>query len=75
MGTEKRVLGQSGIVMPHVMIGGNVFGWTTDKATSFRVSEACLGAGLNAIDTGASGRRDDAARRPVGMPHHRRQPH
>ena len=33
------------------MIGGNVFGWTADRRTSFRILDACLDAGLNAIDT------------------------
>ena len=47
----KRALGRSGIAIPPVMIGGNVFGWTADPATSFRVLDTCLDAGLNAIDT------------------------
>ena len=48
---EARRLGRSEIRIPPVMIGGNVFGWTADRATSFRVLDSCLEAGLNAIDT------------------------
>jgi aryl-alcohol dehydrogenase-like predicted oxidoreductase len=33
------------------MFGGNVFGWTADEATSFRLLDACVAAGINAIDT------------------------
>jgi aryl-alcohol dehydrogenase-like predicted oxidoreductase len=31
--------------------GGNVFGWTADEATSFKLLDAFLGAGFNLIDT------------------------
>jgi aryl-alcohol dehydrogenase-like predicted oxidoreductase len=31
--------------------GGNVFGWTADEATSFRLLDAFVDAGLNLIDT------------------------
>ena len=48
---EKRELGRSGISIPPLMLGGNVFGWTADEATSFRLLDASLEAGLNAIDT------------------------
>jgi aryl-alcohol dehydrogenase-like predicted oxidoreductase len=33
------------------MFGGNVFGWTADAATSFRLLDGFVAAGLNAIDT------------------------
>ena len=46
-----RQLGRSGIAMPPVMVGANVFGWTADEATSHRLLDALLDAGLNAIDT------------------------
>ncbi len=46
-----RELGRSGIKIPPVMLGGNVFGWTADTAASFRVLDAALERGLNAIDT------------------------
>ncbi len=48
---EKRQLGRSGIAMPPLMFGGNVFGWTADEATSFRLLDALMAAGFNAIDT------------------------
>ncbi|MCS6931123.1 MAG: aldo/keto reductase [Acetobacteraceae bacterium] len=46
-----RALGRSGIEIPPVVFGGNVFGWTADRATSFRLLDACLDHGLFAIDT------------------------
>ncbi len=48
---EKRRLGKSGIEIPPLMFGGNVFGWTADEATSFRLLDALMAAGFNAIDT------------------------
>jgi len=48
---EKRALGKSGIDLPPLMFGGNVFGWTADEATSFRLLDALVAAGFNAIDT------------------------
>jgi aryl-alcohol dehydrogenase-like predicted oxidoreductase len=48
---EKRQLGKSGIAMPPLMFGGNVFGWTADEPTSFRLLDALMAAGFNAIDT------------------------
>jgi len=46
-----RELGRSGVKIPPVMLGGNVFGWTADVATSFKVLDAAVERGLNAIDT------------------------
>jgi aryl-alcohol dehydrogenase-like predicted oxidoreductase len=34
-----------------VIFGGNVFGWTVDRATGFRLLDAMVDAGLNVIDT------------------------
>src|SRR5689334_13930608 len=48
---EKISLGRSGLAVPPVIFGGNVFGWTADKAQSFRLLDAMVDAGLNAIDT------------------------
>jgi aryl-alcohol dehydrogenase-like predicted oxidoreductase len=48
---EKHKLGRSNIALPPVMFGGNVFGWTADEATSFKLLDSCMDAGLNAIDT------------------------
>lgn len=46
-----RALGRSGLSVPVVVFGGNVFGWTADQAMSFRLLDACLERGLVAIDT------------------------
>ncbi len=48
---EHRELGKSGILLPPVMFGANVFGWTADAAMSFRLLDALAESGLNAIDT------------------------
>ena len=46
-----RPLGRSGLSVPPIVFGANVFGWTVDKAQSFRLLDGCVEAGLNAIDT------------------------
>lgn len=46
-----RPLGRSGLQVPPVIFGGNVFGWTVDEAQSFRLLDALYEAGLTAIDT------------------------
>lgn len=46
-----RTLGRSGIDVPPVIFGGNVFGWTAGEATSFALLDALVDAGFNAIDT------------------------
>ncbi len=48
---KKRLLGQTGISVPAIMLGGNVFGWTLDEASSFRILDAAFDAGLTFIDT------------------------
>jgi aryl-alcohol dehydrogenase-like predicted oxidoreductase len=48
---EQRQLGQSAIVVPPLVFGGNVFGWSADEATSFKLLDALVEAGLTAIDT------------------------
>lgn len=47
----KRELGRSGIQVPSLTFGGNVFGWTADEATSFSLLDALLDHQLNFIDT------------------------
>jgi aryl-alcohol dehydrogenase-like predicted oxidoreductase len=47
----KRKLGNSGLEIAPIVFGGNVFGWTTDEATSFRLLDAFVAAGFNAVDT------------------------
>lgn len=48
---SKRELGRSGIQVPLLTFGGNVFGWTIDQSTSFSVLDALLEHQLNFIDT------------------------
>jgi len=48
---KKRKLGKTGMEIAPLIFGGNVFGWTTDQATSFALLDAFVGAGFNAIDT------------------------
>lgn len=46
-----RALGGSGLTTPPLVLGGNVFGWTADKSTSFRVLDAFADAGGTMVDT------------------------
>ena len=46
-----RPLGGSGISIPPLMLGSNVFGWTADQAVSFAVLDAFVAEGFTAIDT------------------------
>jgi aryl-alcohol dehydrogenase-like predicted oxidoreductase len=48
---QMRKLGKSGLEIAPLMLGGNVFGWTADEATSFALLDAFVGEGFNAIDT------------------------
>ncbi|MBP0465129.1 aldo/keto reductase [Roseomonas sp. PWR1] len=48
---QLRALGRSGLSIPPIVFGGNVFGWTADRTMSFRLLDACLDHGLVAIDT------------------------
>jgi len=51
---ELRRLGRSDLQIAPLMLGGNVFGWTIDEATSFAILDAFVDAGFNAIDTANS---------------------
>jgi aryl-alcohol dehydrogenase-like predicted oxidoreductase len=51
MNNEMRELGKSGIKVAPLAFGGNVFGWTVDDATSFRLLDAFVDAGFNLVDT------------------------
>ncbi|HWU15157.1 MAG TPA: aldo/keto reductase [Caulobacter sp.] len=46
-----RPLGRSGLSTAPLVFGGNVFGWTADEATSFRLLDTFVDGGFNAIDT------------------------
>jgi aryl-alcohol dehydrogenase-like predicted oxidoreductase len=48
---QKRKLGKSGLSIMPLMFGGNVFGWTADEAMSFKLLDAFVAAGFDAIDT------------------------
>src|ERR1700741_4796076 len=50
----KHKLGKSGLEVAPLALGGNVFGWTTDEATSFMLLDAFVAAGFNLIDTADS---------------------
>lgn len=46
-----RPLGATDLETPPLVLGGNVFGWTADKDTSFRVLDAFVERGGRMIDT------------------------
>lgn len=46
-----RTLGGSGLTTPPLVLGGNVFGWTADRAASFRVLDRFADAGGTLVDT------------------------
>ena len=48
---EKRPIGDSGIEVAPLALGGNVFDWTADEATSFAILDAFVDAGGTMIDT------------------------
>ena len=48
---KSRRLGRSDLQVPPLCLGGNVFGWTADKATSFGLLDRALAGGLGFIDT------------------------
>lgn len=49
--TNLRRLGAADLSIAPLVLGGNVFGWTADKATSFAVLDAFVAAGGTMIDT------------------------
>jgi aryl-alcohol dehydrogenase-like predicted oxidoreductase len=48
---ETRKLGSSELQVSPIMLGGNVFGWTADEATSFRILDAFVDREFNFVDT------------------------
>jgi aryl-alcohol dehydrogenase-like predicted oxidoreductase len=48
---EKRRLGNSELEVAPLAFGGNIFGWTVDEPTSFKLLDAFVAAGFNLIDT------------------------
>jgi len=51
---KKRRIGNSDLQTAPIIFGGNVFGWTIDKAQSFKLLDAFFDVGFNAIDTADS---------------------
>ena len=51
---ERRKLGNTGLEIAPLALGGNVFGWTADEPMSFRLLDAFVAAGFNLIDTADS---------------------
>ncbi len=50
----KRKLGNSGLEVALFALGGNVFGWTVDEPTAFKILETFVDAGGSLIDTADS---------------------
>lgn len=48
---EKRRLGDSGLEIVPLVLGGNVFGWTADRRESFRILDTFVDSGGTMIDT------------------------
>jgi aryl-alcohol dehydrogenase-like predicted oxidoreductase len=48
---KPRQVGNSGLHVSPLAFGGNVFGWTADEPTSFRLLDAFVATGFNLIDT------------------------
>ncbi|RDT55086.1 aldo/keto reductase [Escherichia coli] len=46
-----RSLGTTGLQIPRLVFGGNVFGWTVDEKQSFSLLDALVERGFTAIDT------------------------
>ncbi len=48
---QLRRLGRTDLTIAPMVLGGNVFGWTVDKAKSFAVLDRFAAAGFGAVDT------------------------
>ena len=51
MTSARRTIGTSDLSVFPLSLGGNVFGWTADRDTSFQVLDAYTAAGGNFVDT------------------------
>src|SRR5699024_6185344 len=51
---EKQSLGNTDIIIPPIVFGGNVFGWTLGEKESFHILDLLFDAGFNTIDTSNS---------------------
>ncbi len=48
---QKHKLGNTGLEVSPLCLGGNVFGWTADEKTSFEVLDAFVDRGFNFVET------------------------
>jgi aryl-alcohol dehydrogenase-like predicted oxidoreductase len=48
---QERRLGSSGLTTPSLILGGNVFGWTADRATTHAILDAFVAGGGRMVDT------------------------
>ena len=48
---QSRPLGRSGITVPPLCFGGNIFGWTVDEPAAFKLLDILVAQGFNFIDT------------------------
>jgi aryl-alcohol dehydrogenase-like predicted oxidoreductase len=48
---QDRKLGNTGFKVAPLALGGNVFGWTADEPTSFKLLDAFVDKGFNLVDT------------------------
>ncbi len=48
---DKKRLGRSDLMVAPLCFGGNVFGWTADEKSSFRLLDGLVAAGFDFIDT------------------------
>ncbi len=48
---KKRKLGKTELEISPLVFGGNIFDWTVDRATSFKLLDAFVAAGFNSVDT------------------------
>ena len=46
-----RPVANTGLSIAPLVFGGNVFGWTADRAASFAILDRLLDSGLTTIDT------------------------
>jgi aryl-alcohol dehydrogenase-like predicted oxidoreductase len=51
---QHRRLGRTDLLIAPLVLGGNVFGWTADKARTFELLDRFSAAGFNAVDTADS---------------------
>ena len=48
---DMRRIGHSSLKTAPIVFGGNVLGWTVNETDAFKILDAFVGAGFNAIDT------------------------